>query len=135
MKHKVSWSKRATLSLIFFLIFSQDALAQGIEKAEAVRAIMGEASNQGRQGMLHIACAIRNRGTLKGVYGVNSKHIDNEPQYVWRLAEEVWLESQGIDTTNGATHWENIQAYGEPYWVKSMEKTIEYKDHVFYKEK
>jgi hypothetical protein len=100
----------------------------------AVRAIIGEAGNQGEKGMLAVACAIRNRGTLKGVYGVNAKHIYKEPQWVWALAKKVWLESATKDITNGATHWENIKAFGTPYWVKSMVKVFEYKDHKFYKE-
>ena len=40
-------------------------------KEDAIRAIVGEAANQGSQGMLAIACAIRNRGHLKGAYGLN----------------------------------------------------------------
>lgn len=133
-KHKVSRRKKAALALIFFLIFTQTALA-AVNKQDAIRAIMGEASNQGRRGMLYVACAIRNRGHLGGVYGLKAKHIDNEPRWVWQMAAEEWERSKNKDITNGATHWENINAYGTPYWVKSMNKVAEYKDHVFYKEK
>ena len=88
-KHKVSRRKRAALSLIFFLIFSQEALGE-VMKKDAIRAIIGEAGNQGRRGMLYIACAIRNRGTLQGVYGFKAKHVDREPKWVWDMAREEW---------------------------------------------
>lgn len=133
-KRRISIRKRAILSLIFFLIFSQEALGE-ILKKDAVRAIIGEAGGQGRRGMLYIACALRNRGTLNGVYGFKAKHVDKEPEWVWELARAVWKQSEYEDISNGATHWENIKAYGVPYWVKSMNKVAEYKDHVFYKEK
>jgi spore germination cell wall hydrolase CwlJ-like protein len=100
-----------------------------------IKAIIGEASNQGYRGMLAVACAIRNRGTLKGVYGVNAKHIYKEPKWVWDLAKKAWAESKNIDITNGATHWENIKAFGKPYWVKDMVQTFQHRDHIFYKKK
>lgn len=105
-----------------------------INESQAIRAIIGEASNQGYDGMLAVACAIKNRGTLKGVYGVNAKHIDKQPKWVWDLARKAWKESKVCDVTKGATHWENIKAFGKPYWVKSMVQTYACKDHVFYKE-
>jgi spore germination cell wall hydrolase CwlJ-like protein len=106
-----------------------------VNNTQAIRAIIGEAGNQGEKGMLAVACAIRNRGTLKGVYGVKAKHVDKQPQWVWAMAKKVWAESATNDITNGATHWENIKAFGKPYWVKSMVKTFEHKNHVFYREK
>ena len=108
---------------------------RAISDSMAIRAIIGEAGNQGERGMLAVACAIRNRGTLKGVYGVKAKHVDKEPAYVWTMARKAWADSAVKDITNGATHWENIKAFGKPYWVKSMVKVYEHKDHIFYKEK
>jgi len=99
----------------------------------AWRAIIGEASNQGYDGMLAVAVGIRNRGSLYGVYGLNAKHIDKEPEWVWRLAKKAWEESKDNRIHTG-THWENIKEFGEPYWVKSMVEVYRYKDHVFYKE-
>ena len=128
-------TKKIILTLIFLIIFHSTIYAKQIEQNKAIRAIVGEASNQGYQGMLAVACAIRNRGTLKGVYGLNAKHIDNEPQWVFTLAEKAWEESENKDITNGATHWENIKAFGTPYWVASMIKVYQYKDQIFYKEK
>ena len=38
----------------------------------AVRAILGEGANQSYETKLAIACCIRNRGSLQGVYGVSN---------------------------------------------------------------
>ncbi len=105
-----------------------------IDSSKAVRAIIGEASNQGYKGMLAIACGIRNRGHLKGVYGLNAKHIDKEPRWIFELAERAWKESKYKDITFGATHWES-DLFKEPYWAKYMVKTVKIGNHQFYKNK
>lgn len=120
------------LILVIFLGLCP-AFGQSIPASLAVRGIVGEAGNQGYIGMLAVACAIRNRSTLHGVYGVKGKQINKEPKWVWDLAKKAWKESERRDITNGATHWENIKAFGKPYWVRKMVKVYSYKDHVFYK--
>ncbi len=76
-----------------------------INEYQAVRAIIGEALPN-YQAMYAIACAIRNRGTLKGVYGLNAKHVKEATGNQFQLASKAWAESEtGIDVTNGATHW------------------------------
>ena len=114
---------------------SSPAFADEINDESVIRAIIGEASNQGYEGMLAVACAIRNRGSLKGVYGINAKHVDKEPDWVWSLARKAWNESAYKDVTNGATHWENVKAFGSPWWSNNMDRVYEYKDHMFYKER
>ena len=99
----------------------------------AIRAIIGEAANQGENGMLAVACALRNRGTLKGVYGVNAKHIDRQPSWVWERARRAWEKSSQVDITKGADHWHNVNREGETYWTVKMTKTVCIKDHCFYK--
>jgi len=121
-------------TLILTLSFSSLCVAE-IDDDLAIRAIIGEASNQGSQGMLAVACGIRNRGTLKGVYGLNAKHVDNEPQWVWDLARKAWEKSAHKDIVREATHWENNQAFGKPYWAKDMIEVITIGDHIFYKVK
>jgi hypothetical protein len=118
--------------LLLFLILPSFCFA-AIPKAQAVRAIIGEASNQGYMGMLAVACALRNRDSLKGVYGINAKHIDKQPKWVWDMAEKAWFESEFIDITDGADHWHNVEREGETYWTLKMTKTVCIKDHCFYK--
>lgn len=122
------------LAIIIFSTFScERAGAEVIKKEDAVKAIIGEASNQGYRGMLAVACGIRNRGTLKGIYGLKAKHIYKEPMWVWDMARRAWKESEHNDIVFGATNWENIKAFGEPFWAKKMTKTVKIKDHSFYK--
>ena len=100
----------------------------------AVRAIIGEAANQDDRGMLAIACVIRNRRSLQGVFGANAKHVHNQPAWVWAKATKAWQQSATQDITNGSTHWENVTAFGEPSWAKHMIRTIKIKDHQFFKD-
>lgn len=100
---------------------------------DAVRAIIGEASGQGYQGMLAVACAIRNRGTLKGVYGLKAKHVDRQPRWVWVKARKAWKEAKRRDITRGATHWHNVDREGENYWTRKLTKTVKINQHQFYR--
>ena len=109
-----------------------NANANAIDDEQAIRAIIGEASNQGYKGMLAVAVGIRNRGHLRGVYGVKAKHVDKQPEYVREQATRAWAEAE-YNRIHEGDHWENIKAFGKPYWVESMDKVYEYKDHVFYK--
>jgi hypothetical protein len=73
---------------------------------EAIQAIVGEAANQSEDTMICIAHAIRNRGTLKGVYGLNAKHVWSEPDWVWRNAMVAWdLSGHEKDVVNGAKNF------------------------------
>ncbi len=125
--------------IILFLIIVSGCSTQVEKKSyeftnsQAVRAIIGEASGEGYGGMLAVACALRNRGTLKGVYGYNSPHIYREPEWVWEMASKVWDESAKFDITGGATNWHNLDREGENYWTKSMQVTYRVGQHVFYK--
>ena len=111
----------AVILLSILLIGCDNDPVYAFSDAQAVKAILGEASNQGYQGMLAVACGIRNRGTLQGVYGLKAKHIYNEPQWVWNMAQKAWDESLN-DRIHSGTHWENIKAFGTPYWVKNMKE-------------
>lgn len=108
-------------------------VSAAVSERDAVRAIVGEASNQGERGMLAVACAIRNRGTLQGVLGLKAKHVDRQPAWVWERARKAWRESATRDVTGRATHWDNIRAFGKPYWAVSMTKTVTIGDHTFYR--
>jgi hypothetical protein len=143
IEHKPKWQPdplfwmlfAITMLVMFSLILSQVRAEEvDLDKEQAIKAIIGEASNQGYYGMLTIAVAIRNRETLKGVYGLKAKHIEKEPKWVWNLAKKAWKESK-YNRFHSGTHWENIKVFGKPYWVKTMILVYQYKDHNFYKEK
>ena len=118
---------------ILLIALPVNATAAEIDSRLAVRAIVGEAANQGERGMLAVAGAIRNRGTLRGVYGVKNPIADRQPAWVWARAEKAWRESATNDVTHGATHWENCRAFGTPAWARSMTVTATIKDHTFFK--
>jgi len=121
--------------LAWIIVLDRPAHSGQISEPQAVRAIVGEASNQGFDGMLAVACAIRNRGTLDGVYGVKSDRIYKESKEIVRLARLAWQQSESVDVTDKATHWENVNAFGVPWWSKSMVVTKVVKDHTFYRVK
>ena len=125
--------------LIILLIGAIIALSKvcnaEIPEREATRAIIGEAANQGYEGMLAMACAIRNRGTLRGVYGTSATHIDNEPNYVFEMARRAWRESEKNRIHDG-DHWGSIRIDG--HWIAKMRQTgyievYSIKDHIYFK--
>jgi hypothetical protein len=81
--------------------------AAPITECDAVRAIVGEAAGQPYIVKIGVAEAIHNRGTLKGVYGLNAAHNRTEPAWVWRDARVAWAESKRTNITHGATHFGN----------------------------
>lgn len=98
--------KKSWLILSASLCLGGNSFA-GVTPALAQRAIVGEAAGCGYQVQLGVACAIRNRGSLKGVYGVNAAHNASEPAWVWTQAARAWKESAGHDVTRGANHFGN----------------------------
>lgn len=124
------------LTVIILLFFTTKAVAFTHE--QAVKAIIGEAENQGSQGMLYVACAIHNRGTLKGVFGLHAPRIVNHKysNNIYNQAELAWEKSEAPEACSelaGAKNWENTDAFGVPYWAKGMKVVLVYKDHKFFK--
>lgn len=99
-----------------------------------VNAIIGEAEGEGYQGMLGVACAIRNRHTLHGVYGLHAKRVIQHKYSVmtYNLAVKAWYESALHDVTNGAQYWEGTK-FKKPYWAYSMRETVKIGNQIFYR--
>ena len=128
--------------LIFFfcMLFTGCAQAQ-VPVDRAVKSIIGEAENQGYEGMLAIAHAIRNRGTLKGVYGFNAPRVKHH-LYSMKILQEAtlaWEQSAiDFDITHGATGWGNqddVNKFQMCRWWKNCIVTFKYRQHIFYTEK
>lgn len=104
----------------------------------AIKAIIGEAKNQGYEGMLAVACAIRNRGNLHGVYGFKAKRVI-EHKYsdrTYRLASKAWIDSENTDIVNGATGWgneEDIDIFKVHTWWSKEKIVAHIGKHWFYK--
>lgn len=131
-------TKTTAIILTAFILISTQAMAYS--EKDAINAIIGEAENQGYKGMLAIGCAIRNRGSLKGVYGHRSKRVKNclYSAKTFVDATRAWNESSKKDITNGATGWGNakdIEQFKREGWWHKCIVTVIIKDHIFYKER
>lgn len=109
-----------------------------INKENVIKAIIGEAENQGYTGMLYVACAIRNRGTLHGVYGLSAPRLKRleATGKIYTQAKQAWEVSKDSPICfdiQGAKYWENTKAFGVPYWAQNMKVVFTYKDHQFFK--
>ena len=89
-----------TLLAIFGLTFASLAHA-AISTEQAVAAIIGEAGNQSYTTQVAVACAIRNRGTLTGVYGLNNPVVQKATAKVRAKALRAWLASGRKDIVKG----------------------------------
>lgn len=125
-------------ALVFLLGFASCAHAEPITEENAIKAIIGEAENQGWIGMRAVACAIRNRGSLKGVYGLHAPRVEKGlySRETYLMARRQW-RAIPYDITHGATGWGNasdIAEFKKHSWWKNCVITFRYRDHVFYRE-
>lgn len=97
-------NKGIVLGLLMVLSASS-AFAEPVDYDRAIHALIGEAGGQGEDELQAHACALRNRGSLRGVYGVHAD-IRNRGQKARHRAVIAWNRAcGGLDTVNGATHW------------------------------
>lgn len=116
MKHYLMWFGVVFAICFVFWIRHQPK----IDPDQAIRAIVGEASNQSNETMGCVAHAIRNRGNLRGVYGLTASHVKTEPQNVWYRAAVAWELSgkEKFDPTHGAQNWGTITEVPEDVEAK-----------------
>lgn len=138
MKSTGYWLLLAGIICVAGCFLPSKAHAARINDSDAVLAIIGESEAEGHRGMLAVACGIRNRGTLSGVFGLNSsrikKHLYSEKIQIDAI--NAWIISEtptNCTFIKGATHWDSID-FKKPLWANSMESTFSYNKHVFYKE-
>lgn len=75
-----------------------------------INALVGEYAREDAYGMNLMAHAIRNRGTLKGVYGFNAPHTRTKNKFIWEMASLAWFESEKeADPLDGATEWRSVK--------------------------
>ena len=119
--------------LIVFTVVMGLALAFSCEpvhafsETQAVQAIVGE-SLADYKSMYAIACALRNRGSLRGVYGVHAKHAQEPEAYLWQRASRAWADSEeGEDVVHGADHWLSDYdiSHGKPKLIKFRLNMVE----------
>lgn len=118
-----------------------------INSVKAVRAIIGEDSSS-YLGMYAVACAIRNRGSLNGVYGLKAvrKHgnglvrvhpvtgrvVEAINANTYSLATRAWSESaKGPDVVRGSRQWEGAKLK-KPYWEGDFKHSLVMGENRFY---
>ncbi len=106
--------------------------AAPITEQQAVQAILGEARGESDHGMLAVACAIRNRNSLRGVYGFSAKFTVTPA--LRDRAVAAWRFSAGCDIVGNADHWESTD-FKKPKWAAAMVQTVTVGKHVFYRSK
>ena len=79
-----------------------------LDSNQCVRAIVGEASGEPYKCQVAIGAVIRNRGSLKGVYGLNAPHVNKESPATFNKAAKAWAESATNDVTRGCSMWGGI---------------------------
>lgn len=126
------------LTALFLLSGCDSPAMASVPADKAILAIIGEAESQHYEGMLAVAGAIRNRGSLRGVYGLKSprvrKHLYSQKTY--DMAETAWIESESVDTSNHATGWGNeddINKFCTTTWWSHCVITAHVGDHWFYR--
>lgn len=136
------------VGIVVFIIASlsscRPAYSEPITEAIAVRCIIGEAENQGYEGMLQLAYALQNRGTTRGVYGYKAIVYRQNAYYRGdrRISKETASEAlkafktakltQKYNLIGKSAHWENIKAFGTPSWAIGRTPKAIIKDHAFY---
>ena len=103
--------------------------------------LIGEAADQGLDGLYAVACVLRTRGYNHEGFSASRRRnlrrfVDAQPPKVKLWATEA-LEKVlhgDPDTTGGATHYESDK-FPEPAWARRMIKTVKIKNHQFWKEK
>jgi len=109
------------------------------------KGVIGEAVSEGYEGIYAVICVYKNRinkGMPLGCVALKRKDLDTfvdkqdkKWKYIAKELVEYVFNGKGSDITNGATHYENIEKFGEPPWAPDMVITCKIKNHTFYKEK
>ena len=108
-----------------------------------IEAIITEAIGEPIEGIIAVASVFKNRLEANMSLGACGLNRDNkflfilvQPKWKKDLVKEIWQKvkvSQMIDPTNGALYFENVNAFGNPYWAKNKEIILEINNHRFYK--
>ena len=105
-----------------------------------VEIILTEAVGEGEAGMLGVAEVLRNRhwstAGFAGIRRQDKKHFLQElNQESRRLAGRCLQRARGgSSTVHGATHFENVEAFGMPKWAKGMKRVVKLGSHTFFRE-
>lgn len=103
-------AKVRSKAILFFAVLSlaTPGLSEAaINERLAVKALVGEAAGQQDDELEAHAFALKNRGTLRGVYGLRAPHVRREPPSSFARAGKFWKRalSGTKDPVAGRTEW------------------------------
>jgi spore germination cell wall hydrolase CwlJ-like protein len=115
------------------------AVAANSRDEQLAWVVLAEAANQGEEGLYAVACVVRNRGyQINGFSAARRTDLRafalRQPAQVQRWAADAIARVRrgGADVTGGATHYENVRAFGTPRWARGRTPTARIGDHVFW---
>lgn len=142
------WNSQRFFSWWCFIVFLMMVLCATTSHADslirytlidsaAIRAIIGEAEGEPFQGKVAVACAIRNRGSLQGVYGKTAPRViqNKFSQKTYLQSVQAWeisKDPESCEFIQGADHWEGDK-FKRPEWSKRMTKTAHIGNQTFYR--
>ena len=136
--------RKAGLVVGVFLLLSLPFLVGWTYPENLWQGLIGEAVGEGYNGIYAVACVYKNRlqkGLPLGCVALKRRDLDafikTQGKKYEIMAKEIIYKvfTQTNDITKGATHYENIERFGIPRWVKNMVRTVKIGKHTFYKEK
>lgn len=125
-------NKNRILFIAIFLLTASPCFAQTITETQAIQCLIGEAGNQGIEGMTAVGEVLRRRGSTRGLHGCKTALSRHSKEKLRAEARQAWRASETSNLTNGADHFENVEAFGFPKWAKNMKQTVKIKNHTFF---
>lgn len=129
--------KREFILFIMFMLLCNTAFAISDEKA--YQCLLGEVRGESKETIINTAHALRNRDYTQGVCGCRFIATEEEKKYLKATGKSEFIKMAwkrtlvDPDPTNGATHWENVKAFGYPDWGDNpFYKTHEDDGHVYF---
>ena len=135
---------------LFILLFvlTSPSFSMTSETEEVAKVLAAEGCSEGEYGIWRIGNVVANRARHRDLTpyqvvtqpkqfsGYTSKNKNELYLQCKEIADEIAKNIMNIkDLTRGATHFENTNAFGKPYWASHMIMTSHYKNHTFYKER
>ena len=105
-----------------------------------VQIIITEASGEPLDGQIAVCEVLRNRHwSTRGFAGIKRPDLrewlsKQTPGTIDRALAAYRRARAGSQITKGATHFENVEAFGTPYWAKGMTRVGKIGRHTFFKE-
>ena len=104
-----------------------------ISESDAIAIIIGEAGGEPYAGQVAVAAVLRRRGSTRGFYGLKNPVVAKASPKTVAKARRAWCESLFDDPSNGATHFENVRAFGTPAWAAGRNPCAVIGSHTFWK--